>query len=228
MFRLNIKSLLLIAGLVLLPLCLDAQDKGMSTLFGGNKDIRYGGYGAFEARLTQLDGSLSGFLLGGRGGVILDEVFSFGGAGYGFIPVAKIDCPIPGHENEKNNFWTGGYGGLFFEYINSSNSLVHLTANVLIGAGGITYLSHNNTNNRNSAHPISVSFVLEPGIGIELNVMKNFRMYLGASYRYAPNFEFQYQDEYGKTQDVVPNTAFNGISINLGFKFGSFKGHTKE
>ena len=217
-------TLFLMATMFLTPLCLKSQDREMATLFGGNKEIRYGGYGAFEVKFTPAIGDgIGGLLLGGRGGVIIDETFSFGGGGYGFVPVKKIDCPIPGHEDEKNNFWTGGYGGLFVEYINSSNSLLHFTANMLIGAGAVTYLSHNNIDRNNREHPTSVSFVIEPGAGVELNVFRTFRMYLGASYRYAPNFELQHN---GK--DIVPNTAFNGISINLAFKFGSFQGKTTK
>ena len=224
----QLKLKLVIAVFAVLPFCLNAQTEEMSTLFGGDKEIRTGGYGAFEIKLSQIDGDLSGLLLGGRGGVIINNVFSIGGAGYGLVPTKKINCPIPGHETEKNNFWTGGYGGLFFEYINSSNSLVHFTANTLIGWGGITYTSHSDFSNLNNIakHPVSVTWVLEPGIGVELNVFKNFRMYLGASYRYAPGFEFKYDDINNVQNDIVPTTAFNGLSVNLAFKFGNFTGHT--
>ncbi|MCL2040343.1 MAG: hypothetical protein FWG85_07955 [Bacteroidetes bacterium] len=223
MIKTNFK--LVIVVFILLPFCLNAQREEMSTLFGGNKEIRTGGYGAFEIKLSQLDSDFSGLLLGGRGGVIINNVFSIGGAGYGLVPTKKINCPISGHENEKNNFWTGGYGGLFFEYINSSNNLVHFTVNTLIGAGGITYVSHSDFSNFNK-HPTSVTLVLEPGIGVELNIFKIFRMYLGASYRYAPGFEFKYDDINNVQNDIVPTTAFNGLSVNLAFKFGNFTGHT--
>ena len=217
------KKLILIASFLLLPITANAKEE-MSTLFGGGNEISYGCYGAFEIKCSQLNADFGSILLGGRGGVIINEVFSFGGAGYGFIPIKKLDCPIPGHENERNTFWTGGYGGLFFEYINSSNSLVHLTANMLVGAGAITYFSHSGSFDKyNREHPTAIVFVVEPGIGVELNVFRNFRMYLGASYRYTPNFELEFD---GK--EIVPNTAFNGLSVNLAFKFGAFKGRTTK
>jgi len=228
MQKLNLKSMLfLIATFILLPIYANAQEE-MSTLFGGDKDIRYGGYGAFETKFSQLDDGFGGILVGGRGGIILNNVFSFGGAGYGLLPTKKIECTITGHKEEKNNYWTGGYGGFFFEYINSSNKLVHFTINALIGWGGITYVSHSNNWNDwssdNKKHPVSVTWIFEPGIGLELNVAKIFRMYLGASYRYAPNFEFL--NDIGN--EIVPRTAFNGIAVNLAFKFGNFKGHTTK
>jgi hypothetical protein len=222
----------LILAFTFLPLCLNAQDERVSTLFGGDNEIRTSGYGAFEIKLSQLDGSFSGFLLGGRGGIIINNVFSVGGAGYALMPTKKIDCPIPGHEKEKNNFWTGGYGGLFFEYINSSNNLIHFTANTLIAAGAIGYANHNNyldSFNNYQRHPASFVVVLEPGVTVELNVAKIFRMGLGVSYRYSPNFELKYKDtdDLGKDieKDIVSNTAFNGITANLIFKFGNFSGN---
>ena len=211
--------------LILLPLCLNAQNEEISTLFGGDNEIRTGGYGAFEIKLSQLNSEFGALLLGGRGGVIINNVFSIGAAGYGLVPTKKINCPIIGHENEKNNFWTGGYGGLFFEYINSSNSLVHFTINTLIGAGGITYISHTNINKYFDDHPSSVVFVLEPGVTLELNVFKIFRLGLGVSYRYSPNFEFKFAEG---VKSNIPNTAFNGLAANLAFKFGNFTGHTHK
>jgi hypothetical protein len=224
MNRLTVKRMAkLILVIIFLPLCLNAQDEKVKTLLGG--DNRIGAYGAFETKLSQLDNGL-GFLMGGRGGVIINNVFSFGGGGYGLLPSKKFNCPISGHELEKDNFWTGGYGGLFFEYINSSNEVLHFTVNTLIGAGAITYVSHSNIINSNGFrfdHPISVTWVFEPGVTLDLNVTKFFRMGLGISYRYAPNFEFKYTVD-GVENDIVPNTAFNGISINLAFKFGDFTG----
>jgi hypothetical protein len=217
----------IITVLILSLFGLKAQAEEMATLFGGSgADKKYGAYGAFEIKYSQLDGEFGGLFLGGRGGVIINNVFTFGGAGYGLVPTKKINCPIIGHENEKNSFWTGGYGGLFFEYINSSNSLVHFTANTLLGAGGVTYTSHDydkkDKNDRNR-HPSSFVIVIEPGIGVELNVSETFRINLGVCYRYSPNFELIYQDK-----NIVPNTAFNGLSVNLAFKFGDFVGYTHK
>ena len=217
MLKSKLKSLLLlIVTFASLSLCLNAQEEKVSTLFGNSNDeIQLGWYGAFEVKFSQLDDEFGGLIVGGRGGIIINNVFSIGAAGYGFTPTKKIDCTIPSHiGNEKNTFWTGGYGGLFFEYINSSNSLVHFTANTLIAAGGITYLSHNDHWVYNHDHPSSFIMVIEPGVGVELNVIKIFRLNLGVTYRYSPNFELKFRD-----QEIVPNTAFNGLSVNLAFKF---------
>lgn len=204
------------------PLFLKAQEETTATTLFSNKAIRIGGYGAFEAKFSQIDGGFT-MLVGGRGGVILNSMFSIGGAGYGIIPMKEIDCPIPSHATYEKPCLTGGYGGLFLEYINSSNNLLHFTANLLIGAGGVTYVHdvYDYDYDIWDDHSSKTVFVLEPGIAVDLNVASVFRMSLGVSYRYSPNFKLQYSDSSGK-HDIVSNTAFNGISANLVFKFGEF------
>jgi len=220
-------KVLFVVVFILFSFCVSAQDKEMSTLFSGDKKYRTDYYIALETKFSQMDNGL-GLHLGGKIGIVFNNTLSIGGAGYGLLPTAKVtfECPIPGHETEKNNnYWSGGYGGLFFEYINSSNRLLHFTANTLIGCGRVTYKNINNffdnqnkyfANKRDFEHPSSFVFILEPGVAIELNMTKIFKMSLGASYRYVPNFKFMYEEE------LVPSTFFNGFSANLVFKFGGF------
>jgi len=208
--------------LLFFPLCLNAQNEEVKPLFKGDTAGRYGVYVAIDAKVTQLDGWFGGFILGARSGIVFNNVFSIGGAGYGLIPTKKITCPIPEHENEKNNYLTGGYGGLFFEYTLLPNRSVHFIANAFMGCGSITYIKgYDNNNiediNKSFNHPSSFVVVLEPGIGVEINTSKLFKMSLGVSYRYAPNFKLQYNGN-----NIVPKTAFNGLSLNLMFKFGNF------
>ena len=217
----NRLSVILLVVFAFLPLFLNAQeDEEMKTLFGGDREFRFGGYGALEIKGSQLDGGFHGFLVGGRGGMIINNAFVFGGAGYGIIPTRKVDCPMPNHDN--NHHLTGGYGGLFFEYLHQPNRLLHFTANMLVGAGGVTLADMKNAGNVNTdnsdKHSGAFVFVLEPGLAWDLNVSEFLRMSLGVSYRYSPNFRLQYEAKY-----IVPNTAFNGFSVNLTFKFGNFR-----
>jgi len=204
--------------MMLFPLCLNAQDEEIQTLFSSDKISRIGTYGTLEAKGTQLDTDFSGLFLGGKIGLVFNDVFVIGGAGYGLIPTKKITCPIIGHENE-NNYLTGGYGGLYFEYINSPSKLLHFTANAFIGCGSVTYKPYYGNNGYDNVdnsygHPSSFVVVIEPGIDMELNVSKMFKMALGASYRYSPNFKMLHE-----SSDILPTTAFNGVSFNLKFKF---------
>ena len=223
----NKSKVLFVLVFILFPFCMNAQNEQISTLFSGDKKYRTDIYVALETKFSQMDNAL-GLHLGVKAGVVFNNKFSIGGAGYGLLPTAKItfDCPIPGHETEKsNNYWSGGYGGLFFEYINSSNRLLHFTANTFIGCGRVTYKNINNffdnqnnhfSNRRDFEHPSSFVFILEPGVAAELNMTKIFKLSLGVSYRYVPNFKLMYEKE------LVPSTFFDGFSANLVFKFGEF------
>jgi len=217
----NVRFVFVLA-FILFPFCLNAQNDEVSTLFGGDNDYRIGGYASLDTKFSQVDNGM-GFLLGVKGGIIFNSTFSVGVGGYGLLPTVKIhfDCPITGHENEKSGYWTGGYGAVIFEYINSSNRLLHFNANTLFGFGGASYSvrqqGYNEEDTKDTQHPSKFIFVVEPGVAAELNVSRFFRIFLGVSYRYIPNFKFAYE---GIT--LAPTTVFNGFSANLTFKFGKF------
>ena len=147
-------------------------------------NIVFGGYTTLDTRFSQVDDGLA-FLLGLKGGLIFNNTFSMGIGGYGLLPTAKthFDCPVAGHENEKRNYWTGGYGALVFEYMHASGKLLHLNANTLVGFGGVSFSGHHQDNTyrekKDSEHPSKFIFVLEPGVAAELNVSRFFRMSLG-------------------------------------------------
>ncbi|MCL2073910.1 MAG: hypothetical protein FWH18_08320 [Marinilabiliaceae bacterium] len=207
---------------MLFPFCLNAQKDEVSTLFGGDSDYRIGGYASLDTKFSQVDNGM-GFLLGVKGGLIFNSIFSVGIGGYGLLPTAKthFDCPVVGHENEKSTYWTGGYGAVILEYIHSSNRLLHFNANTLLGFGGasysVRYQVYNEEDTNDVQHPSKFIFVVEPGVAAELNVSQFFRISLGVSYRYVPNFKFAYEGT-----SLAPTTTFNGFSANLTLKFGSF------
>lgn len=209
----------LISTLLFSNLCLCAQREEMQTLFGRSEDARIGGYGTFEIKASQLDGGINGLLLGWRGGAILNHSYVLGLAGYGLLPTRKITPPSDIEEIDRDYHLTGGYGGVLLEYINSPRKLLHFTANTLIGIAGITYTDIINKDyDTHKSYPKSISFVVEPCVEMELNVSTAFRMSLGVSYRYSPNFKLRYNEQDNKN-------AFNGLSVNLGFKFGEFLGY---
>ena len=205
----------LIIAFISFPLILTAQND-IETLFGG--DNRAGVYGAFETKFSQIDKGL-GLFLGGRAGMIFNSTISVGAAGYGLIPTSKIDidCLVLEHKNLKNSYLEGFYGGLLLEYINSSNKLLHFTANTLVGFVGVKLCHDDDFDRDNFDHRHNFSFVIEPEVAAELNVSKYFRIALGISYRYSPNFKLSYGGE-----TLVPTTYFNGLSANLTFKVGGF------
>ncbi|MBI5324668.1 MAG: hypothetical protein HZB41_05265 [Ignavibacteriae bacterium] len=132
--------LFMIALIVIYPLSAFSletrQDTDDTETLFGSGEITHGGYGAPELKLTQIQGEM-GLLVGGRGGWIINSTFSIGGGGYGLVTSHKISNYKPPFDTAA--YLRVGYGGIFFEYINSSNKLIHFTVNTLIGAGGASY-----------------------------------------------------------------------------------------
>ncbi|OGU12021.1 MAG: hypothetical protein A2X61_04265 [Ignavibacteria bacterium GWB2_35_12] len=210
-------ALLLLAVLLIYPIITLAletrQDTDESETLFGNGEITHGGYGAPELKLTQIQGEL-GLMAGGRGGWIINSSFSIGGGGYGLVTTHKINNYQPPFDSTA--YLRVGWGGVFIEYINSSNKLVHFTVNTLIGAGGASYTKsfHDGMNwdNDGWVYESTPFFVVEPGATVDLNVAKFFRISLGASYRFVSGVDLS----------KTTNKDISGPSANLAFKFGKF------
>lgn len=115
----------------------------------------------------------------------------------------------------------GGYGGLLIEPIISGNSLIHLTVPVIIGGGGIAYVSENaysKIDDRGKTHYSHRNvdsdgfFVIEPGINAEINIMKYFKFGVGATYRYTSDINL-----IDTKKDIL-----RGISAGFTLKVGKF------
>ncbi len=206
----------------------ELQDNAKSaTLFDGN--IRSGGYGAFDLRISSVnvnEANNTAVFIGGRGGWIINSTFSIGGGGYGMVSKYTVDEFVAPESFATENYETPtfqvGYGGLFLEYTHNSNDLIHLTLNTLVGAGGASYASQKvDSDNKDNAidfgddsyqHETSAFFVLEPGATLELNILPFFRISTGISYRFVS----------GLNLSQTQNKDLKGISYTLAFKFGKF------
>lgn len=214
------KSIALVVIIFSLGINLYSQEQEkMETLFGSGK-TSVGGYGGPEVKFAKLNSKLNndwGVLLGLRGGVILNSALSFGGAGYLLFTDHKI----------KNSGYTAddvylrfGYGGVFLEYINSSNSVVHFTLNSLIGAGGAAYTGPVwcEDCHRKWIYEGSGFFVFEPGATIDVNLLKNIRLSFGASYRIIAGLDLR---DYNNNL-LNDSKDLQGLSANIMLKFGDF------
>jgi hypothetical protein len=155
------KRLLTIA--ILLALASPALAQERTLIRGG---FASGGFGAPVVKFSQIDGEFALFV-GGRGGWIINHTFVLGVGGYGLAN--DIDTNGDGVRDLEL-----GYGGLELEYINSSNNLIHFTAYLLVGGGGLSGTAGNE----------EAVFVLEPALNGELNVTDYFRLHAGAGYRW--------------------------------------------
>ena len=168
-------------------------------------DIESGGYGGPELKFGSINGEWE-VLVGGRGGWIINHRFVLGGAGYGMATKGETN---PGSVFPYlNDEFEIGYGGLLLGYISRSNSLVHVTADVLIGGGGLSPADEALQGSFDS----DAFFILEPGVNFELNVSRKIRFGFGGSYRIVSGIEYFDLD----------NEDIGGMAINLILKFGKF------
>jgi len=171
----------------------------------GDGDIDNGGFGGPAVKVTSINGE-SAVLVGGRGGWIINHTFVFGGAGYGLVTNVNAK-----NTDSVHQFIQMGYGGLDFEYIASSNDLVHLSLGLLIGGGTIGFKDENVGMFYNYRTTKSF-FVLEPSAHANLNVTHFFRIVGGISYRYVN----------GLRNSLSTNTDLSGLSGVLTLEFGKF------
>jgi hypothetical protein len=194
-------------------ICLYAQNDEIQTLFNRKIDLGYGG--SLVTKVGKVNNETALFM-GGRGMFIMDHSYSIGLGGYGLVSNVKALTPDP--KDITNNRLAMGYGGLELEYILSSNNLVHMTVQTLVGGGGVGYFkdwNHNHNDYDNDYHhntDVDGFFILEPGLNVELNVVDFFRLGIGGSYRVVS----------GLSSGLSTNSDLSGLSGFLTLKFGKF------
>ncbi len=197
MIEKEMKKVGLIISFMLIMANMNAQDQQTSTSFSG--------YGGPFVSATQINDDLH-LLIGGKGGVVINHKYAFGGLGYGMVyPTDFNGNDLSGNTNAslQKSF---GAGGVFFEYIHNSGDLVHFTipVNLMAGEMGI-YEDDGETEIESSG-----LFIIEPGISLDLNVAETFTPSLYVSYRFA----------LGSSLENIEDEDISGLNVGLIFKFG--------
>jgi hypothetical protein len=183
------------------------QDE-VKTLFGNH--VENGVYGALMFNYSTIDGQ-DAWLVGGRGGWLIDHRLMIGLGGYGFANDMYFDDVVDGQGYNL----AGGYGGLVIEPILMPRFPVHLSFPILIGAGGVAYVDPNyGSHNNYDWHAIDSDafLVIEPGVELELNLIKYFRVAFAVTYRHTEDVSLINSDP-----DVL-----DGFNFGMTFKFGKF------
>jgi hypothetical protein len=211
------KIILLTAILILFSITLKSQDpefeyyknKEIKTLLGRNRSG--GAYGSFTLGYSMIDNQ-NAILIGGRLSWIASHSIAIGIGGTGFINELHYESSIG-----RDVFLTGGYGGLYIEPILLPRSPVHLSFPVLLGAGGISYVSNDPDLNNHFIEDSELFLLIEPSAELELNLTRHFRLAFGASYRFPTPFNV------GISATPSSNAeSLKGMSYMVTFKFGKF------
>lgn len=180
----------------------------VETIFG-NEEITNGGFGGPVVKFTNINGHFA-VLVGGRGGWIINNTLVLGGGGYGLAN--EVEGTESSFSKKLNlNF---GYGGFEMEYIIHSNRVIHGSLGCLIGGGTVNHKDHNDMDDWDIDWKNQDEFfIAEPFAGVELNILKFFRINAGASYRFISGVN--------RTLNL-DNSDLSGFSAQITFKFGSF------
>jgi hypothetical protein len=210
------RNLLLTAFLLLLCTSLFSQENDSSdknnefkTLLGNDRNNGF--YGAFSIGYSEID-SKQAVVFGGRFEWITGHSLGLGFGGSGFINESHYDATL-----NTNIFLTGGYGGLYIEPIVMPKFPVHISFPILLGAGGVSYVTENMDFDHNMVEDSKAFLIAEPGAELELNLTRNFRLALGASYRFTTPFDVGIS-----SSTNISSGALQGFNYMMTFKFGRF------
>jgi hypothetical protein len=187
----------------------DKKSNEFQTLFGNNRPS--GAYGAFSFGYSEIDNNQA-IIFGGKFEWIVGHSIGFGFGGTGFVNEYHYDPQI-----DLEVFLTGGYGGFIVEPIFLPKFPVHLSFPILLGVGGISYITKDEEFSHNIIEDSEVFLIAEPSAELEFNITRHFRFAIGASYRFTTPFDVGLN---GSTP--VNAKAIENWSYLMTFKFGRF------
>jgi len=184
----------------------------MNTLFGDNKG--FGGHLSLNVRGAEFYDQTT-LLLGGELVFTLSHALNIGVAGYG-MPT-RVDYLDTQNDYIADLNVEFGYGGLFIEPVFFDQQVVHFTVPVLIGAGWAGLSDANFYNNPGAGYNFRIYeessfFIFEPGINMEVNLVRHVKLTLGGSYRLVN----------GSDLNQVSDSDLSGFSFGGGIRIGWF------
>ena len=202
------KKLTLFLFFFILTVSLGAEEDLETTTT--EKPSESGGFGGAVLKVTRIN-DVFGLMVGGQGGWVYKHTFAIGGGFYGLLRDIAVEAP--GSERD----FEFAYGGLELEYIIAPRRDVHLSAQTLIGFGGLTdryqrvYIYDRYDEYGRLGGPDDSFFIVEPEINIVWNMKTYLQIHFGGSYRYIRGVGIK----------GLHNSDLNGPSVVVTFRFGS-------
>ena len=174
-------------------------------------------YGASSTALTYMGGN-EAIKIGGRAVWMKNSHLGLGLAGYAVQRPETLDALL-----SDNYRLAGGYGGIHLEYTLNPTRAIHLSFPLLVAGGGLTYVQVDN----NGSDPLRVNaaaeavFVVEPGVLLEVNLIKYVKVGFDLNYRYSSNSQLNYEEALGGGE-IVDASSLNGLSFGATIKVGVF------
>lgn len=185
------------------------------TLLGG-KINKIGLVGSLYGQYASINGAFqpSG---GGSVSLLFNEKFAIGVAGYSIHPQNNL---VAGDTRTR-----GHVAGLQLEYTAKNSKMFHVSFPLLLGmgrasedtfSGTTSFLGKGYGGKRDGRYPHDgnrTSFVvIQPGVNLEVNVLKYLTLFGGANYRLAVN----------SSSSTLTNDKLSGLGFQVGIKTGVF------
>jgi hypothetical protein len=177
-----------------------------------------GGFGALSNKFTKINGQYAN-MAELYGGVYINHRFLLGVGGAAVtndLPVPEEFSTIPGRKLS----YEYGQCGLVTEYVLGSDKAFHLVFHLFSGAGFTVQYDrknwdeddfHDNFNTKDKCDE-NWFFVAEPGVQLEINLLRWMRFSPGVTYRAA----------YGSDARGLSDRDISDFSYNATLKFGRF------
>lgn len=181
----------------------EEKSDGPATLFDGDEEVVFGGFGGLNVRYTRVLGNDSVWV-GGEGALLLNHAFSVGVGGGG------IANEINPTRETRLEF---GYGGLVLRYHFFSSEVVNFAVGSLVGAGGIGVHDRDAKSDDIDWEEVGETvFVIEPELGLYLNVTRWMRVGVTSGYRFVA----------GVDKNDLSETDVRGATGGGSIQFGWF------
>jgi hypothetical protein len=190
----------------------------VKTIFNTN-ELLNGYYIGLNGGYTQVDGK-DALVFGIKGAYLLNHNLALGLAGNIFAD-PNDNLYYKDLKENVNGYLRGGYGGLLIEPILMPKQPIHIAFPIIIGGGSACYINEDrfdddwewNWNDDNDdVIDDDAFFVVEPGVEVQMNVLKFMRFSVGASYRVTSGNDLIKSDD----------DFLNGFSTNASLRFGKF------
>lgn len=185
-------------------------EKEIKTLFGSTSS--HGGFLGFMGNYGKI-GNQDAAFVGARTGWIINHCFSMGLAGYGFSSNMDFD----NYPQSTRHSFQGAYAGIFIEPTIAPRYPVHLSFPIIMGVGGVArvepgYMAQEYDNSNMYVRDSQGFLIINPGVELEINLVKFVRLGIGAQYKYTTELSL----------DNSKSDILDGFSGGMSLKFGKF------
>ena len=174
-----------------------------------DKPVEAGWHVAPQIKLSQINGKFA-ILLGGDAAILADGQWGLGLGGYGLVTKHEFNGAS---SNNTRRRLALGYTGPKITFIPAPSYLVHVEFGLLLGIG-FGEIGTRDTIGANMGEWIydgDPLFMVEPEVGVELNIVEGLRLGASASYRMAAGFE---------SRQTISSSDFSGPTATIWLKFG--------